>query len=43
MVHYWEKVIDGRNFRNFWQDNTEYFTGDIVTWAGTAYVALKYL
>jgi len=39
---YWEKVIDGRNFRNFWQDNTEYFTGDIVTWAGTAYVALKY-
>lgn len=39
---YWEKVIDGRQFRDSWQDNTEYFQGDIVTWAGTAYVALTY-
>tara|TARA_B100001057_G_scaffold434012_1_gene463312 strand:- start:297 stop:5897 length:5601 start_codon:yes stop_codon:yes gene_type:complete len=39
---YWEKVIDGRQFRNSWTDNTEYFMGDIVTWQGTAYVALKY-
>ena len=39
---YWEKLVDGRNFRNFWEDNTEYYQGDIVTWAGTAYVSLKY-
>tara|TARA_B000000609_G_scaffold148265_1_gene131808 strand:- start:360 stop:5939 length:5580 start_codon:yes stop_codon:yes gene_type:complete len=39
---YWEHLVDGRAFRNFWEDNTEYYKGDIVTWAGTAYIALTY-
>ena len=39
---YWEQIIDGRQYRNFWEDNVEYFPGDIVTWQGTAYLALTY-
>ena len=39
---YWEKVIDGRNHRDYWEDNTEYYAGDIVSWQGSAYVCLKY-
>ena len=39
---YWEKVIDGRQFRDSWSDGTEYYLGDIVTWAGTAYRCIKY-
>ncbi len=39
---YWEKVIDGRQFKNTWEDDQEYFEGDIVTWQGTSYVCLTY-
>ena len=39
---YWEKVIDGRNHRDYWEDNEEYYAGDIVSWQGSAYVCLKY-
>ena len=39
---HWEKIIDGRQFRDTWEDNTEYFQGDIVTWQGTSYVCLTY-
>ena len=39
---YWEKVIDGRQFRDSWQDDTEYFAGDIATWQGTAYRCIAY-
>jgi hypothetical protein len=39
---FWEKVVDGRQFRNTWEDNTEYFEGDIVVWQGTSYVCLTY-
>lgn len=39
---HWEKIVDGRQFRNTWEDNTEYFQGDIVTWQGTAYTCLTY-
>ena len=39
---YWEKVIDGRNHRDYWEDNQEYYAGDIVSWQGSAYVCLKY-
>jgi len=39
---YWEKIIDGRQFRDTWEDDQEYFEGDIVTWQGTSYVALTY-
>ena len=38
----WEKLIDGRDFRDSWEDNVEYYEGDIVTWRGTSYVALAY-
>jgi hypothetical protein len=36
----WEILVDGRQFRNIWEDNTEYHPGDIVTWQGTSYVCL---
>ena len=39
---YWEKISEGRQFRNSWEDDTEYFQGDIVTWQGTAYLCLTY-
>ena len=35
---YWEKIIDGRQYRNTWEDNIEYYEGDIVVWQGTSYV-----
>ena len=38
----WEKLIDGRQFRNFWEDNVEYFEGDMVTWQGTLYRCINY-
>ena len=39
---YWEKLVDGRQFRDTWEDNVEYYQGDIVTWQGTSYVCLTY-
>ena len=39
---YWEKISEGRQFRDTWEDDTEYFQGDIVTWQGTAYTCLTY-
>jgi len=39
---YWEHLVDGRQFRDTWEDNQEYYKGDIVTWAGTSYTCLKY-
>ena len=39
---YWEELVDGRQFRDTWEDNQEYFKGDIVTWQGTSYVCLTY-
>ena len=38
----WELIMDGRKFRNTWEDDTEYFRNDIVTWQGTSYLALQY-
>ena len=38
----WELLIDGRDFRDSWEDNVEYYKGDIVTWRGTSYVCLTY-
>ena len=39
---YWEQIVDGRQFRDTWEDDVEYFAGDIVTWQGTSYVCLTY-
>lgn len=39
---YWEQIVDGRQFKNTWEDDVEYFKGDIVTWQGTSYVCLTY-
>jgi len=39
---HWEKIYEGRQFRDTWEDDTEYFQGDIVTWQGTSYIALGY-
>ena len=36
----WELLIDGRNFRDYWEDDVEYVKGDIVTWQGTSYVCI---
>jgi hypothetical protein len=35
---YWEKISEGRQYRNTWEDNIEYYQGDIVVWQGTSYV-----
>ena len=35
---YWEKVIDGRSWRDTWEDNTGVlFRENIVNWQGTLY------
>ena len=39
---YWEKISEGRQFKDTWEDDQEYFQGDIVTWQGTSYVCLQY-
>jgi len=39
---YWELVIDGRQWRDYWEDNIEYFKGDIVNWEGSSYTCLQY-
>ena len=39
---YWEKVIDGRSWRDTWEDNIEYFPGEIVNWQGTSYQCIAY-
>ena len=38
----WEKLIDGRQFRNYWEDDVEYYEGDLVTWQGTLYRCINY-
>ena len=39
---YWELVIDGRQWRDYWEDNIEYFKGDMVNWEGSTYTCLAY-
>ncbi|MBG11465.1 MAG: hypothetical protein CMD92_09945 [Gammaproteobacteria bacterium] len=39
---YWELVIDGRQWRDYWEDNIEYFKGDMVNWEGSSYTCLQY-
>jgi len=34
---YWEVVIPGNNWRNFWHTESQYFVGDIVSYEGNAY------
>lgn len=39
---YWEEIISGRSWRDTWEDNQEYFPGDLVNWQGSTYQAIAY-
>ena len=39
---YWEEVISGRSWRDTWEDNLEYFPGEMVNWQGSAYQCIAY-
>lgn len=37
----WERFVEGTQFEDTWSDATQYQNGDIVTYGGYSYVALK--
>ena len=37
----WDKIINGRKWIGPWDEDTQYYLGDITTYAGTSYVCIQ--